>query len=650
MKRKPNLPLIAWICCLAVMLAAMSFAYGVQTDFGNVEVTAGALDTEDGVVTYKLYRPATASEANPAPAVLLMHGYQNDKDTSAAYALELARRGIVALAIDSYGHGGTSTGMLARGYTHHKLPNWDKTVNGPERFLLMMNFNTSDFFTNLADVPGDTLGDTSMDGRAMYAYLGSLPFVDAQNLGVTGHSMGTWSSWSVAASYPDHKAIVLQCGELFPKSYYDSDSISFHNVLLLQSRYDEFTCFLDYTKSVPDELVNTELRYGEFANQSGPIEWDKTYGSFADGSARRMELITNANHRLVTINAHAIATTMDWFLDAFDKAAPIDSYNQTALLLETLQFVGLLAALASVLPLMRLLLKTKYFAPCASPMPNRVETLMPRKKWWGAALTAILISGLTYPFLTQLGHGLVPLPENVFRMTIGDGVITWFVFLSLVAFFMLRHWLRRGAGKREGATLYDLGLATKESPKRLPWGMIGKSTLLAVILVGSVYAYAEVFMRFFSLDFRFVWPLLKPFTLERFWQFLLYLPFYLVFFLINGGAKLYGQLRLPECKRPAATQLVWWLKGSLVMIGGLLLVCLIEYIPYFSGIGPGMDLLFSSTFGGPFISFLIVIIPQFILLFFLSTYAFRKTGRVYVGSVMLALFATWAVTAGSSML
>lgn len=650
MKRKPNLPLIAWIGCLCVMLIAMSIAAGIQSDFGNITITTGVVEADNGNITYKLYCPVSATADNPAPAVLLMHGYQNDRDTSAAYALELARRGIVALAMDSYGHGSTSIGMLARGYTHHKLPNWDKTVNGPERYLLMMNFNTSDFYTNLADVPGDTLGDTSMGGRDLYAFLGTLPFVDAENLGITGHSMGTWSSWSVASSFPNHKAIVLQCGELFPKSYYDSETIAFNNVMLVQARYEEFVCFLDYTKAVPDNLIRTELRYKEFANQSGPIEWNTTYGSYSDGSARRMELITNANHRLITINSHAIAATMDWFFHAFGETAPIDSYNQHALLLETLQFVGMLAALASTLPLLLLLLKTKFFASCADRMPSRPGMLLPRKKWWGAALTAILISGLSYPFLTQLGHGLVPLPENVFRMTIGNGVITWFVFLALVAFFMLRHWFRRGAGKQMGVTLYDLGLATQAEPNRLPWGVIGRSTLLAVIVVASVYLYAEVFGRLFALDFRFVWPLLKPFTWERLLQFILYLPFYLVFFLINGGAKLYGQLRLPECKRPAATQLVWWLKGSLVMIGGLLFVCLIEYIPFFMGIGPGMDLLVSSTFGGPFISFLIVIIPQFILFFFLSTYAFRKTGRVYIGSTMLALLATWVVTGGSSML
>lgn len=650
MKRKPNLPLIAWLVCLAVMIASMSLAAAFQTDFGKIEVTSGVLESDGGAITYKLYRPISATAENPAPAVLLMHGYQNDKDTSAAYALELARRGIVALSMDEYGHGGTSIGMLARGYTHHKLPNWDKVVNGPERYLLMMNFNTSDFYTNLQDVPGDTLGDTSMGGRTMYQYLSTLPFVDAANMGVTGHSMGTWSSWCVAASNPDIKAVVLQCGELFPQSYYDSSNIRFNNVLLIQSRYDEFTSFLDYTKSVPDDLVNTKLRYKEFALQDSPIQWDTTYGSFADGTARRMELITNANHRLVTINSRAIATAMDWFEQAFGMEAPIASTNQTALAKESLLFLGTLAALASTLPLLLLLLKTKFFACCAQRMPSRPETLLPRKKWWGAALTAVVISGLSYPFLTQLGHGLVPLPENEFRMTIGDGVITWFVFLALVAFFMLRHWYKRGAGKRMGATLYDLGLASESAPRKLPWGIIGKSALLALLLAGSLYVYVTASGYAFSLDFRFIWPLLKPFTWERFLQFLLYLPFYLIFFLINGGAKLYGQLRQKELKSPAATQIVWWLKGSLVMIGGLLLVCLVEYIPFLAGIGPGMDILFSSTFGGPFISFLIVIIPQFILFFYLSTYAFRKTGRVYVGSILLAILAAWAVTAGSSML
>jgi hypothetical protein len=224
------------------------------------------------------------------------------------------------------------------------------------------------------------------------------------------------------------------------------------------------------------------------------------------------------------------------------------------------------------------------------------------------------------------------------------------LFLALVAIFMLHYWRKRGTGKRMGVTLYDLGLASEDRPNKLPWGVIGKSVLLAIILVAAVYAYSWVFSALYGLDFRFVWPLLRTYSGSRGWQLLIYVPFYLLFFLVNGGVKLYGQMRQKQLSSPAKTQLVWWLRCVVVMLGGLFLVALVEYIPYFLGIGAGMDLLFSSTFGGPFISFLIVIIPQFIIFFFLSTYAYRRTGRVYVGSVMLAFLGAWAITASSSFM
>lgn len=125
--------------------------------------------------------------------------------------------------------------------------------------------------------------------------------------------------------------------------------------------------------------------------------------------------------------------------------------------------------------------------------------------------------------------------------------------------------------------------------------------------------------------------------------------FYLAFFTLNAGAKLYGQMKTPMRKSPAATQLAWWGRSIFVMLGGLFLVVLIEYIPFFMGIGPGADILFTSTFGGPFMSILILLIPQFMVFFFLSTYLYRRTGRVYVGSFVVAMLACWVVTGGSAM-
>jgi dienelactone hydrolase len=638
----------AFFTCIFAMALTMSLAACIQSDFGRIDVTEWNIESGGGdTVRCKLYVPKTATPEHPAPAVLLIHGYQNDKDTSAAYALELARRGIVAMAMDAYGHGDTTAGLAKRGYTRHKLPDWDKTVTGPERYLVMMSFSTNDFYT-LKDVQGSGM-DSSMGGRTAYALLRSMPFVDKGSMGVTGHSMGTWAAWSVAETFQDHKAVVLQCGELFPKTYYDSDKIKFRNVLLLQAEFEEFTAFNDYTYSTKG-LMDTELRYREFAGQDAPIAWDTTYGSFADGTARRIELLNGINHRLTVVSPQGISAAVDWFAGAFGIKPAIAPSDQTSVIKELLVFLGLLSALASMLPLLVLLTSTRFFAEVAEPLPARPETLLPRKEWWKSAVTAILISGATYPFLTQLGHGLVPVPEGVFKMTVGNGIITWFLFLAAVAFFMLRHWYKRGGGRRMGVTLYDLGLAGEREPHRFPWRVIGKSALLALILVAAVYAYVTAFHALYGLDFRFVWPLLRPFSGSRFAQFFVYLPFYLVFFLLNGGVKLYGQMRLRELKSPAKTQLVWWLNSVVVMLGGLFIVTLIEYVPFLLGIGAGMDLLFSSTFGGPFISFLIVIIPQFMLLFFLSTYAYRKTGRIYVGSAMLSLLGAWAITASSSFM
>jgi hypothetical protein len=223
----------------------------------------------------------------------------------------------------------------------------------------------------------------------------------------------------------------------------------------------------------------------------------------------------------------------------------------------------------------------------------------------------------------------------------------------VVSLVMLIVWYKRGEGKKMGATLYDLGLADKAAPRRLNWAVIGKSALAAFILTGFMYLMTAVSTTLFQLDFRFIWPFFKTFTPARLGQFFVYLPFYTAFFTINAGVKLYGQLRRPE--RPvatpsaAATQLNWWLWSVFVMLGGVFIIVLIEYIPFFAGLGPGVDLLFSSLFGGPFMSVMILLIPQFAVFFFLSTYLYRKSGRVYTGSFVVAILASWVLSGGSAM-
>ena len=93
-----------------------------------------------------------------------------------------------------------------------------------------------------------------------------------------------------------------------------------------------------------------------------------------------------------------------------------------------------------------------------------------------------------------------------------------------------------------------------------------------------------------------------------------------------------------------------WSRNALLMVGGILLLIFVEYIPFFIGWGPGADLLFSPTFGGPFMSLMIVFAPQILVFSVLCTIAYRRTGNVYIGAMTVAAMACWIITGGSAIL
>ena len=654
--------LALFLVLVAACLLLMAYAGRVESGYGKVEVSLGTIETDKGTLTYKLFRPEGATEESPAPGVLLLHGYQNDKDTNAAYALELARRGIVVLSLDEYGHGYTDIPMRERGYVGHKFTvtagldseedGTFKSVSGALRYKLMMNFSTLSFFNDRysKDGEGNAVKDSSMGGIDAYKTLSELPFVDSSKLGVSGHSMGTWASWTVSAAYSGTeimpKATVLQCGELFTEDAYDSESIKFNNVLLLTAKYDEFNYFRDYSKrTVSDEIVNSELRRG-FLGSGSSAEWDTTYGDFSDGSARRCELIIT-NHRLTTHNSHAISVTLDWFAEAFGITLPIPSESLVFMRKEWAGFFALLSAVAAILPLLNMLLRTPFFSSVLTPLPEKPERIKKGWKYWKGAIITMLTAALTYPFMTQLGHGLLPLPENIFRMTIGNGFLSWYLLLILI--MLLTTFLSWRKAKKKGAPIdwHDLGFSGKA---RFDWALCGKGILLGFSLVLCLYLLTALCQALYSLDLRFIWPFFKRFTLPRFGEFLVYIPVFLLFFLLNNSKIMAQSLKPSTYSKGLKSFLSDWYKNALSMAGGIMLIVLVEYIPFFLGIGPGVDLLFSSTFGGPFMSLLIVFLPQVLVFSVLCTYAHRKTGNVYTGATIAAAIACWIVTGGSAFL
>ena len=667
-----------WAVLLGLLLicafVALTIANGIQTDHGNIVVTEGVIDAYRGeggaehlgMLTYKLYTTRTATAENKSPGVLLLHGYQNDRETNAAYAIELARRGVVVLSLDEYGHGFSEPGLKERGYVNHTVKvNYGeesvelgtyKKAGGTVRYRLLMNFSNLSFFNDYysKDEDGNAIYDSSCGGAAAYAVLATMDNVDSTRLGISGHSMGTWAGWSVAAAFAgteyEPRATVLQCGELFRDSVYDTGKIHFNNVLLLQAKWDEFSYFRDYKRVVDDELLRSDLRCEFLGTTADKAAWDTTFGSFEDGTARRMELLYT-NHRLTTHNARGLAVALDWFKAAFgpESMNGLASMDQIAMGKEWLVLFAMLVTLLAMVPLAELLLTIPFFAAIVQPLPPKAN-IKPRGKWWKSAIITMLIAGLTYPFMTQLGHALLPLPEGIFRMTVGNGFIGWYSLLIIVMLVTsLTAW--RKAKKTETFDgFYGMGLGAEKEPRKISWKLLGKSALLVLCLLGMVYAVVALAGCLYLLDLRFIWPFFKTFTWARLGQFCVYLPLFALFFLLNNS-KIMASMRTEATYEPGAKGFLgsWW-RNALMMVGGVLLIVLIEYIPFFLGIGPGADMLFGSTFGGPFMSLLILFVPQVLVFSLFCTYLYRRTGSVYPGALLVASLAAWIVTGGSAML
>ena len=651
MKKRRILFLILSILCIVAASVLMFFADGIQRDQGDIQIINGTIKDERGRLTYKLYKPLSASSETKAPGVLLLHGYQNDHETCAAYAIELARRGAVVLCLDEYGHGSSTIGLLNRGYVNHvvktnygldsKEDGTYKEISGSKRYRVLMNFSNLSFFNDYysKDSDGNAILDSSCGGSMAYDVLSKLDYVDPKRLAVSGHSMGTWSSWSVAADYANTdiapKAIVLQCGELFTDDVYDSGHIKFNNVLLLQAKYDEFSYFRDYQMTVGDNLLKSDLRTSFLGTTADKAEWNKTYGDFKDGSARRMELLYT-NHRLTTHNLDGLSVAMDWFDKAIDLPNKLAGSDLVAKQKEYMVLGAMLLVLLSFFPLIQALLTFDMFYDIRQELPPEY-TRASSKSWkWGAFLT-ILLSGASFPFMTQLGHALLPLPENIFRMTVGNGFLGWYLLLIII--MLITSLITKIRNKRNGieGEKFDALIFTK-------------AFIMCIVMFAVMYLINFIYTLIFDLDLRFIWPFFRPFTLERFLQFLVYFPFFFLFYYLNN-TKIMRDLRTKATyKNGLFGFLASWFTNFILMAGGVLLVVLIEYIPFFLNIGPGADLLFGSTFGGPFMSILILFVPQVLFFSILCTYCYRVTGRAYTGAILAAMLACWIVTGGSSIL
>lgn len=351
------------VCLIVIFLSSM-IASGIQSDGWKVEVTdlrdatnAGTITvtsydeaTDQNVTTEKkvagkvvsgiLFKPDTATAENPAPAVVFTHGYLNNREMQLQNAIELARRGFVVLAVDREGHG-----------------NYENSGN--QNALMATN---------------------GLYDSAKYLY--NLDYVDKDKIGISGHSMGGYTTSVVlGADNAEKGGLGIISAGLIQSYASNPKAASDVSVGFLKSVDDEFF----YTTNenggtISREWLSTKTAkdYVGIADSEGDVVNGGIYvngvltevagGEAAPGAFRAIYEVPGI-HPQVHYSVDGAEAVINFFYTAFGTPEGrdyIEESNQTWWVKEMFSFIGMIALFVCIFPLVSLLLTTPFFRSLAA--------------------------------------------------------------------------------------------------------------------------------------------------------------------------------------------------------------------------------------------------------------------------------------------
>ncbi len=536
-----------------------------------------------------MYIPPGASSDNPAPGVVATHGYINTRDTMQPVSLELARRGYVVLNVDQSGHG-------------------------------------------LSDPPAFA---NAFGGPAALQYLNSRNFVHENNIALIGHSMGGPASIAAAGTYPNsYKSIVLVASA--PRYAFTTYGIAQpsglwpKNVAVVWDKYDEFSQLMAASKlgtGVKQDPVAENL----FGTDQ-PIEEGKLYGSIQNDTARKLEIIDTI-HPFMTQNSEAIKESVDWIQQTVPGGKDIPAKNQTWAWHEIGSLIVYIGVILSIFPIGVISLQHPFFNEIKEDVPEAMG-LSGMGKWIGAALAGA-IGILTYFPLTSIGEEMST--SAFFPQQITNGVMVWAVVNGaiVIALFLIWHFM---SNRDSGATMANYG-ATWGENNEIRWRRIVKALLFGFAVVALVYILVSFCNWAFKVSPHYWVFTIKGLTIDDFMAFLSYLaPF--TFYFLAFGIMFHGEFRSPGSSDNSLP--LQMIKNFFIITIPFAILLLAEYIPRLMGgtlLTPGNPLWTIIAFQ---------FIPILGIAALVSTFLFRKTGRIYPGAFVNGTLITWIIVASQA--
>ena len=460
------------ICVAAILLATIMGSY-IQTagwrytvedlrnakNTGTISLVAtddGATDAAKYTVSGKvtsglLFRPKKAEDGS-RPAVVLSHGWYNNREMQLQNAIELVRRGYVVLCIDQPGHGhntegaGTSTLMGFYGTTMYdcakylyNLPevNKDKiAVSGHS----MGGAATTNTLSSDAQSAGKLKAANFSAGKnlgiisAALVQANEAPSSVAPNVIAVGLVKGNADEFFFSSQIREATYVLQNSGVVTEDNFDDVDAngdplfyVKKGKNYVAATKYVKNGKYYKFTTSVPTTYYMESQKAftftrGRKATVDGDLDWTTVNGGiYSNGQliaqpnkgrlasveskgtqmaslAQPIRAVYQANetHPMNHWSTKTASHVIDFFYNAFGVTegwsykAPT---NQTWWLKEAFAALGIIGLFGMLLPLLDLLLQSKLFASLKGEVAE-APVLLPRPRkhvsyWLGGIITTI---------------------------------------------------------------------------------------------------------------------------------------------------------------------------------------------------------------------------------------------------------------------
>ena len=492
-----------WLCvALVLCLISMVGSSLIQTGNHSIRIKKMYWESPAGaLLSADLWIPANATADNKAPAVVTVEGWYNNKEMQDAYTMELARRGYVVLTLDLHGHG------------------------------------------NSEALPQDRLYDGAVGVDGAVQMVASLPYVDTTRIGVTGHSSGgTAANMAVALDNeretPLIACVLQQAGDWQDDTGGDhSGDYGSRSVGIIASEYDDFY-FGTYDDqgnmlTTPKQFLETEgaqrfLNFNEDVSTfEGPAEAGKYYTRDFDGkTALRVIYRPTCIHPAVTFSTECVGYAIDFFENTLGASNPLPAQNQLWPVKVALTALGLAGFFLFMISFAICLLDTGYFSILKAEekvLPAPVKDNAGRIWFFALMVVSMIFSGSSYVYCMRHVYSNT---TEFFPQTASLTIGIWSLACGVVAILLMTLYYF-AYGRSHGFDPRATGLCI--SLKKL-W----RTVVLAVLVIVCSYSIVFFAEYFFQTDFR-IWVFgIKEFGSDKVLIALRYLPFFLVFYVVNA--------------------------------------------------------------------------------------------------------------------